>query len=311
MSALHQFLFHLFLLPAIYCQNLAFSLDAPGQSDELSPSAYRSTVSEVRLVFFATKNDRPFVNLQKDDFAVIDNETVIRSFRSFNPAATIKLDLIVLVDLSGSALAHNKQELAEVQRLVLQWPSGAEDMVSVLSFSGTETHLICTEDCRDSITADRIASSPRGGTTPLFDALETATGLLNQRKRSDVWPVIILFSDGDDTISKTSFHRALENILASEAQVYAVDIGNPGQPANGTAILQKMADDSGGRFLRIRDGTARILGDVIDDLHSAQVVTYALPPSGSDFHSIRIFPTHNLNLQFRSRHGYYHYSTNH
>lgn len=311
MSALSQLLFPLVLLPAIYPHNLAFAVDPPSQSDELSHSAYRSTVSEVRLVFFATKNDRPFVNLQQDDFAVVDNETVIRSFRSFNRGDAIKLDLIVLVDLSGSVLANIKQESAEVQQLVLQWISSAEDMVSVLSFSRTEAHLVCAEDCRNSLTADRIASLPTGGTTPLFDALDTAASLLSKRKRPDVWPVIILFSDGDDTCSKTSFHQALENILASEAQVYAVDTGNPGQSSNGTAILQQIADDSGGRLLRIHDGTARILGDVIDDLHSAQVVTYALPPSSSDFHSIRIFPTHNLSLQFRSRHGYYHYSTNH
>jgi hypothetical protein len=41
-------------------------------------------------------------------------------------------------------------------------------------------------------------------------------------------------------------------------------------------------------------------------LHSARVVTYVLPESGPDFHSIRILPTHNLNLQFRCRTGYYH-----
>jgi len=50
----------------------------------------------------------------------------------------------------------------------------------------------------------------------------------------------------------------------------------------------------------------RIFKDVIDDLHSARVVTYVLPESGPDFHSIRILPTHNLNLQFRCRTGYYH-----
>jgi len=44
---------------------------------------------------------------------------------------------------------------------------------------------------------------------------------------------------------------------------------------------------------------------VIDDLHSARVVTYRLPKFGSDFHSIRILPTHNLKLQFRCRRGYY------
>ena len=73
-------------------------------------------------------------------------------------------------------------------------------------------------------------------------------------------------------------------------------------------MLQEIADESGGRYVRIREGAARIFTDVIDDLHSARVVTYALPESGSDFHSTRILPTHNLNWQFRCRRGYYYRS---
>jgi hypothetical protein len=34
-------------------------------------------------------------------------------------------------------------------------------------------------------------------------------------------------------------------------------------------------------------------------------VTYHLPNHSSGFHQVRILPTHNLNLQFRSRSGYY------
>lgn len=116
--------------------------------------------------------------------------------------------------------------------------------------------------------------------------------------------MIILFSDGDDTISVTSLKVALGAILASEAQVYAVDNGVAG-PSNGTAILQEIASDSGGRYFRLSDGAVKVFNSVIDDLHSARVVTYALPLAATDFHSIRILPTHNLKLQFRCRSGYY------
>ena len=55
----------------------------------------------------------------------------------------------------------------------------------------------------------------------------------------------------------------------------------------------------------MRDGAAKILANIIDDLHSAQVVTYVPPPSDQSFHSVLILPTHKLNLQFRCRRGYY------
>jgi len=300
----------LLLLVTTSCaHNLLFGLPTRSGCGESADRTYHSSVSEVRLVFFATdEHNHRVEGLQKDDFAVVDDEMVIRDFRSFNRSAISKLDVIVLFDSSESVLPHFKKEMADVLQLISQWPWNPEDNVSVLSFSGTEVHPICAGDCRSSFTAERVASLPRGGSTPLFDALDTATSLLSRRSQPDVWPVIVLFSDGDDTISLSSFHGALEKVLASGVQVYAVDISNPGQPSNGTATLQRMADDSGGRSVRISDGAVRIFNNVIEDLHSAYVVTYGLPKSSSDFHSVRILPTHNLKLQFRCRRGYYYRS---
>lgn len=284
-------------------------------NEEPGNQAYHSSVSEVRLVMFATdEHNRPVEDIQKDDFAVVDDDRVIRNFRSFTRSAAVKLDVIVLFDSSESVLPHFKQEISTVLQLIYQWPWNPEDDVSVLSFSGTEAHSVCSGDCRSSLTVERASSAPRGGSTPLFDALDTATSLLGKRRQPDVWPVIILFSDGDDSISKTSFKTVLDKTLASEIQiysinVYSVNVGKPGQLSNGYATLQTLATASGGRYLSLDEGAVKIFSDVIDDLHSARIVTYALPPSTSDFHSIRILPTHNLNLKFRSRRGYYHPSS--
>ncbi len=296
----------LFLVTTIYAHNLLFGQSTPSGSGESSHLTYLRTVSEVRLVFFATDEHNHLVEgLQKNDFAVVDNERVIREFRSFTRSDVIKLDVVVLMDSSESVLPHIEKEIAEVQQLISQSPWGPRDNLSVLSFGGMGAHLICAGNCGSSFASDRLASLPRGGPTPLFDAVEIATNLLIQRSQPDVWPVIILFSDGDDNVSKASFHEALERILVSEVQVYAIDVNSLGRPSNGSATLQRIADDSGGRFLPISEGAVRIFNDVIDDLHSARLVTYVLPESDADFHSIRILPTRNLKLQFRCRRGYY------
>jgi len=296
----------LLLVTTIDAGALLFGLATPGIfQDSLTPT-YHSAASEVRLVFFATdERNHPVEELQRDDFAVIDDERVIRDFRSFTRSALIKLDVIVLLDSSESVLPQLEQEVSDVQQMISQWPWTPGDNVSVLSFAGLQTRCICAGNCRTAFTADRVAALPSGGATPLFDAVEIAADSLVRRSQPDVWPVIILFSDGDDTISKSTFHEALKKILASGAQVYAIDVSPPGRPSNGTATLHRMADYSGGRCLGIGEGAVRIFSQVIDDLHSARVVTYALPKSSADFHAIRILPTHNLNLQFRSRRGYY------
>jgi VWFA-related protein len=278
-----------------------------GEAQESATPTYHTSTAEVRLVFFADdENDRPVAELRKDDFAVVDNEKVIRDFRSFTRSTLVKLDVIVLIDASESVLPRFQQEIAEVVQIISQWPWTPEDNLSVLSFSGTEAHLICSGDCRSSFTADQVVPLRGGGATPLFDALEIAADLLIHRAQPDAWPVIVLFSDGDDNNSKSSFDYALEKILASGAPVYAVDVSDPREGSNGKATLQRIAQDSGGRCVPINEGAVTVFNGVIDDLHSAHVVTYLAPTSSSDFHSVRILPTHNLKLQFRSRRGYYH-----
>jgi len=306
-----RLLLPLLLATAVHAHSLLSGPATPGGAQESSNLTYQSSASEVRLVFFATdEHDRPVEVLQQDDFAVIDDETVIRRFRSFSRSVPSKLDVTVLMDFSESVLPQLQQETTNVLQLISLWPWSPEDNLSVLSFNGTEAHVICAGTCRSLFTADQIGSPHLGGSTPLFDALEIATNTLVQRSQPETWPVIILFSDGEDTISKASFREALEKILAGGVQVYAIDISRPGQLSSGTATLQRIADDSGGRCLRISEGAVRIFNDLIADLLSARVVMYALPVSSSDFHSIRILPTSNLNLQFRSRRGYYHHSGN-
>jgi VWFA-related protein len=297
-------LFVLVLVASFFPSHSAVGLSPIGAEDP-GNDTYHSTASEVRLVFFATdEHNHNVQDLYKDDFAVVDDENVIREFRSFTPSASIKLDVIVLIDSSDSILPHFQQEITNVAQLISQSSWSPEDNVSAMSFAGLQAHLICSRNCRSSFTVDQVV--PGGAATPLLDAVETATTLLSQRRQPDVWPVIILFSDGDDTISKASFKDVQERILATGAQIYAVDVRNSGRSRTQNATLQSLAADSGGRCVWLSEGANEIFSEVIDDLHSARVVTYALPQSNSAFHSIRILPTHNLNLQFRCRRGYYH-----
>jgi Mg-chelatase subunit ChlD len=292
-----------FLIASVAASRQLLALSAVGSEEQ--GVQYRSTVSEVRLVFFATDEcNRNVQELQSDDFAIVDDETVIRKFRSFTRLTSIKLDVIVLVDSSGSVLSHFKEEVENVAQLISQSPWNPEDNLSVISFGGLQMHLICSANCRSSFGPGDVI--PGGTATPLLDAVEAATDLLSRRRQPDVWPVIILFSDGEDNYSKASWKDVQKKVLGAGTQIYTVDVSNNSpRLADRNPTLQKLAADSGGRCVWLREGPGKIFGDVIDDLHSARVVTYALPQSASAFHSVRILPTHNLNLQFRCRRGYY------
>ena len=281
----------------------SFAFVSPADTPDIT---YRRTVSEVRLTFFATdEHNRNIDSLAKTDFAVVDNELVIRDFRSFSRSDALGLDVTVLVDSSDSVQPQFKQEIANVLDLLSQAHWQPADRVSVLSFSGMIPNVVCSGDCRGPAVADRLFARPQGEMTPLYDAVVLASDSLSRRREPGVRPVLILFSDGNDTISRYSAADAFQSALSTESQIYAVDLSNPKSSPQGSALLQAMAEATGGRYFHIHDGATQVLSAVIDDLHAAYMVTYALPSGEAGLHSVRILPTHNLNLRFRSRQGYY------
>ena len=98
-------------------------------------------------------------------------------------------------------------------------------------------------------------------------------------------------------------------MIASGALLYAVDVGKPGDNPRASALLQRMAESTGGRYFSGRENAASVLQAALDDLRASYVVSYRLPSRAIGFHSLRILPKQNLNLQFHCRGGYY-YPTN-
>ena len=90
------------------------------KNDASGLPTYHSTVSEVRVTFFATdENNRALETVTKSDFAVVDNELVIRHFRSFTHSDETSLEVVALVDLSESVAPHFRVAMSAVLQLVL------------------------------------------------------------------------------------------------------------------------------------------------------------------------------------------------
>jgi len=283
---------------------------------------YHSTVSEVRITFFVTdQNNHPLEAVTKADFAVVDNEWVVRKFRSFTHSEESSLEVVALVDLSESVAPRVRAAISNVLQLVAREQSIADDNISVLSFggalgsrSGVRPAVLCTNGCRASDSVAKLLAVKSGGATPLFDALIFASDfILNHRRdagRSNVRPVLLLFSDGCDTLSMHSANDALQAALDAGALIYSVDMGSAGNPTAGSTFLRQVSRATGGRYFPLtvhnsgQNDAAPVLNAALDDLRASYVVTYDLPSHQPGFHSLRLLPTHNLNLTFHSRGGY-------
>src|SRR5450759_1017683 len=295
-----------------------FALTCASAADDTNHSSglptYRSTVSQVRITFFATdENNHALETLTKSDFAVVDNELVVRNFQSFTHSDETSLDVVALVDLSESVAPRFRLAVIAVLQLVAREQSIPDDNIAVLSFGGTfcgmRPAILCSSGCRASDSVSRLLAVKSGGTTPLFDALMFGADFISHHRRAGVRPVLILFSDGNDTISLHSAREALEAVLAGGALIYSVDMRKSANPSAGSMFLRQVSEATGGRYFSLRfsqqDGAAAVLNAVLEDLRASYVVTYDLPSHQPGFHSLRLLPTHNLNLTFHSRNGYY------
>ncbi len=299
--------------------------DNDNKNNTSGVTTYRSIVSEVRVTFFATdQNNHPLETVSKSDFAVVDGERVIRNFRSFMHSDETSLDVVALVDMSESVAPHFRTAMSEVLRLLAREQSIADDNIAVLSFggmpegtfgptsAGIRPAILCSSGCRTSDSVAKLQAVKSGGLTPLFDALIFAADFISQHRRAGVRPVVILFSDGNDTISLHSPSEALQAAQDAGALIYSVDVGGSGRQSSaqtaGGMFLQQVSDATGGRYFpprfSLNDEATSLLNTMLEDLRASYVVTYDLPSHQAGFHSLRLLPTHNLNLTFHSRNSY-------
>jgi len=291
-----------FVIPFVFC--------AEGTND--TPTAtYHTGASEVRVTFFATdQNNRLVETVGRDDFAVVDGGMVIRDFRSLTRSNETALDVVAVVDASESVVPRFQAAMNEVSQLVSQKSLAADDNISVVSFSGLRPVLLCSRDCRNPAAVQRLLAVKAAGPTPLFDALAYAANFSSSRRAPGVRQVLILFSDGNDTISLTSARDALTAVIASGALLYTVDLNRSDlsqsmDASSASSVLERMAEATGGRSFSVRESAANVLQAALADLRASYVVTYPLPSRAVGFHSLRILPKHNLNLRFHCRSGYY------
>lgn len=92
-----------------------------------------------------------------------------------------------------------------------------------------------------------LANTPFQGPSPVYDAVMQALGP-NQSEKPGM---ILLFANGLDNASETSFDDMVKRVIEDQVPVVAVYL--PVQPpAGGDGRLRKLAKSSGGKFIDLR-----------------------------------------------------------
>jgi len=227
---------------------------------------------------FATVTDaqkRLVPDLTQDDFSVFDNEKpqpLVYFDNSIRP-----INVVVMLDTSGSmTLTIDLLKQAAEQFLIRLLP---EDKARVGAFNDKIQFNARWSNNRDQLITD-AKNLDYGNGTRLWDAIGAS---LEELKGIDGRKVILIFTDGDDTDSRTMrLGTVLDRARAEEVMIYAIGLESKYQ-IDGRVIttkpdggLRKIADETGGGYFELKrtSDLAPTFTKVAQELHSQYVIGF-------------------------------------
>jgi Ca-activated chloride channel family protein len=287
----------------------------PAAPAEDPTTTFRINVKLVNVFSTVTNSGgAPVSSLKQEDFQVFEDGKP-QKIAVFQRESELPLSIVIAIDTSLSTRNDQKLELESARRFahtILRPIDG----VSLFQFSEVVDQL--TPFTADIRAIDRgINRVHTGAATALYDTLYLgADALMDRRGRK----VMVVITDGGDTVSKTSYQDAVREAQQAEVILYSVIIvpieNNAGRDIGGEHALIQLSRDTGGKYfyassLEQLDAAFR---QISDELRTQYLIAYypSARLSDSEFRRIEIkidpatkdYPTPS-ELQVRHRTGYY------
>ena len=272
---------------------------------------FRASVDAVRIEALVLEGGRPVPGLTAADFAVTDNGAP--QVISVRPLTREPIDVVIALDVSASVRGRRLAELeAGVRALVAQLTPA--DRATLLTFD--HALALGPRDVVPAAIEDRLRGLTAQGRTSLIDAATTALVWSAERERPGL---VLVFSDGRDTVSWTRSDQALAIGRRSEAVVDAVVTGDlapgPGRPSVGMLKMSATPDE---RFLadltaltggRVRDGSSgsRLTGafrESLEQFRARDEITYTATSQSPGWHAIEVTVPARRRADVHARRGY-------
>jgi Ca-activated chloride channel family protein len=269
---------------------------------------------DVRLVnVFVTVTDQrgaPVGSLNKENFHLLEDGKE-QKISVFDKESALPLSIILAIDTSLSTKRDLPLELASARHFAhtILRPI---DALSLFQFSEIVDEVVpFTADVK---TIDRgIDRIHNGSATALYDAICLGSQALDRRRGRKVMVVI---TDGGDTVSKYDYRDAVRSAQEAEAIVYSIIVvpveASAGRDTGGEHALIQLSEDTGGKYyyassLAQLDSAFR---QISDELRTQYLLAYYPSQRLSDTEFRRIQVTVHgapevADFRVRHRTGYY------
>ncbi|MGD0470081.1 MAG: VWA domain-containing protein [Terriglobales bacterium] len=249
---------------------------------------------DVKLVnVFVTVTDArgaPVANLQKENF-LLKEDGKEQKIAIFSRESALPLSIVLSVDTSLSTRKDLPLELISARKFAhaIVRP---QDGLAVYKFSETVSQMVPFTSDLKKIDAG-IDRERNGSATALYDAIFLGSQALSRRQGRKVMVVI---TDGGDTMSQVNYKEALRAAQEAEAIIYSIIIvpieADAGREEGGEHALIQISTDTGGKYyyatsLPQLDDAFR---QISDELRTQYLLAYypSQRYSNSEFRQLRV-----------------------
>jgi Ca-activated chloride channel family protein len=281
---------------------LAFAQDSP---------VIRVDVRLVRIL--ATVKDATGAlvgSLEKTDFTLRDNGAP-QEIAVFERQTDQPLSVAILIDNSGSTAKDLKYETESVLRFLhsLFREGNPEDAAALYSFNWeiVKQHAFS----RNIQSFERPLRNLRGEAgTSLYDAILLASRDIQDRPGRKI---LVVVTDGGDTISRADFQAATEAAQLADAVIYPILVvpilNEAGRNVGGENALTTFALRTGGKVFEPTLGKAldQAFDQILRDLRTQYLIGFYphdVPLTQDRFHALSV-SVEGAGLQVKARSGYY------
>ena len=290
--------------------------DASRPGTPQQPSNPATTLKvDVKLVnVFVTVTDEhgaPVGSLKKENFLLQEDGTDQR-IAVFDKESALPLSIVLAIDTSLSTRGDLPLEQASARRFanaILR----PVDVLAVYSFSEIVHESVpFTSDLKK---IDQGIDHLRlGAATALYDALYLGARALDHRPQGR--KVMVVITDGGDTVSKVDYKEAVRAAQEAEALVYSIIVvpieASAGRETGGEHALIQLSEDTGGKYYYANTVPQldEAFHQISDELRTQYLLAYypSQRYSDSDFRRIQVSLTGVPNgprYMLHHRAGYY------
>lgn len=296
------------LLRALVFLGIALGIQAGAQEVPQGPT-FRIESKLVNLWVNVTDQNGAIVGgLTKDDFKVFEDGRP-QDIAIFERESEKPLSIVLAIDTSESTYKDRALE-KEAARHFIHALLRPQDRMSLFQFSTYVTQLVPFTNNEKQLERG-VNSLKSGEATALYGAIYLASQQLAPMQGRKV---LVVVSDGGNTVKDTDYPEALEQAVRADAMIYSIiDVpieSSAGRDLAGEHALITLSEQTGGKsFYADAGGLDKAFAKVSDDLRTQYLIAYyphnQVP--GQSFHRInvtipRAAPS-AFNIRYRT--GYY------